>query len=239
MWKRKTVAVVFPTTRVKSSILESLLEFDSTGYVDEIIVVDNNLSKSFKEEVSKTRAKYITERKSGHGSAIKTGLNSSKADIMIVAEPDGTFDGKDVSKLLSYAEDFDLVFGSRTHVSLIENGSEMTFARRLVNAIFGKFVTYLYLCPPVSDVGCVLRATNQKAWRKILANCKSDGNIFITEWLLSAAMQRVRYIDIPVNFRAKRDKAYMETNIISQAIWAIAILYYIIKIWLSSQVKKI
>jgi GT2 family glycosyltransferase len=47
MWKEHTVSVVLPTYNEKESIRQSIHELESTGYVDEIIVVNNNAAGHF------------------------------------------------------------------------------------------------------------------------------------------------------------------------------------------------
>lgn len=232
MWGRKTVAVIFPTYREKKSIFNSIQEFDSTGYVDEIIVVDNNAEEGTEEEVKKTRAKLIKETKQGYGQAIRTGMSQTKADLLIIAEPDGTFNGKDVLKLLAYSDNFDTVFGSRTHVPLIQKRSEMTFARRILDVLLGKLISLLFLCPPLTDVGCTLRITNQKGWQKVASECKSNGPMFATEWLLVAAKNKVNFIEIPINFRSRIGKSTLTATFNNQAVWGIRIFFYIWKVWI-------
>ena len=51
MWKRKKVSVVLPTYNEKDSIRNSINDFFSSGYVDEIIVVNNNAAEGNSEEV--------------------------------------------------------------------------------------------------------------------------------------------------------------------------------------------
>ena len=232
MWGRKTVAVIFPTYREKKSIFDAVQEFDASGYVDEIIVVDNNAEKGTEEEVKKTRAKIIKEKRQGYGRAIRTGIESTKADLLIIAEPDGTFDGKDVIKLLAYSDDFDTVFGSRTHVPLVQRNSEMTFTRRILDVLLGKLISLLFLSPPLTDVGCTLKITNRKGWQKIAKECKADSAIFATEWLLLASKHKVRFIEIPVNFRSRVGKSSLTATFFDQAKWGTYIFLYIIKVWL-------
>lgn len=232
MWARKTVAVIFPTYREKKSIRSAIEEFDASGYVDEIIVVDNNAQEGTKEEVAETRASLIKEPRQGYGRAIRTGIEGTKADLIIIAEPDGTFDGRDVPKLLAYCDDFDTVFGSRTRVALLESNSEMTFVRRLLDVLFGKVISFLYLCGPLSDVGCTLRITNRKGWNKVKRECKADGPMFATEWLLVAVKNKVRFIEIPINFRGRVGKGSLTSTFLQQAKWGTLIFLYIWKVWI-------
>ena len=67
MWKNKKVSVVFPTYNEKESIRQVIEEFFATGYVDEIIVVNNNAAEGTKEEVEQTKAIQVFETRQGYG----------------------------------------------------------------------------------------------------------------------------------------------------------------------------
>lgn len=231
MWGQKTVAVIFPTYREKKSIFKAIQEFDSTSYVDEIIVVDNNAERGTRSEVKKTRAILITEKHQGLGQAIRAGIKNSHADLIIIAEPDGTFDGKDIAKLLAYSDDFDTVFGTRTHYSLIDKNSDMVFMRRILDFVFGRLINILFLSSRLTDVGCILRLTNKKGWEKVAAECQAKGAIFITEWMLVAAKNKVKFIEIPVNFRSRVGRSSVTATFIDQAGWGVLIFFYIWKVW--------
>lgn len=231
MWYKKTVALIFPTYREKGSIYNAITQFDSNGFVDEIIVVDNNAEDGTVEEVKKTRAKIIKEKKQGFGCAIRKGIASTKADLIIIAEPDGTFKGRDVIKFLSYSDDFDLVFGSRTHVPLIEKYSEMTFLRRMVDVFFGRLISILFLCPPMTDVGCIFRLTTKEGWKKVAKECRADDAMFATQWQLVAAKNKVRFMEIPINFKSRVGRSQITATFFDQAYWAVRIFLYIWKVW--------
>lgn len=239
MWSSKKVSVIFPTYREKRSIKTAIESFFSTGFVDEIIVVDNNAEKGTREEVAKTHARLIHEEKQGYGHAIRKGLSSTKADLIIVAEPDGSFDGKDVVKLLAYSDDFEMVFGSRTHVPLVQKGSDMTLYKRLGDVLLGKLVTFLFPCSPLTDLGCTLRITTRSAWKKIERECQAADGIFAAEWVLAAAKNNVRFMEIPVNYKARVGKSLFVGNQWTKGtIWGIRKLFYILSFWLVRQVGK-
>ena len=202
MWGKKTVAVIIPVSKEKNSLVEVIQDFDSTGYVDEILVVADNSNLGIEEQIKKTRAKLIKQKVSGFGASVKTGFSCTDADLLIVTEPFRTYKGKDVLKLLSYSDDFDAVFGTRTHIPLIQKGSGMDFTRRLVDGILGRLVSVFFLSSTLSDIGCPVRLTNKKGWKKVSEECKSNDELFLTEWLVAAAKNKVRFIEIPVNFSA-------------------------------------
>lgn len=232
MWFKKTVAVVFPTYREKKSIYRSIREFDKNGFVDEIVVVDNNAEPGTREEIQKTRARLVHESSQGYGYAIRKGLASTKADLIIIAEPDGSFDGRDVIKLLAYSDNFPMVFGSRTHVPLIERGSDMTLYKRIGDVLLAKLAYILFLCYPLTDLGCTLRLTTRGAWKKIEPYCQSGDNIFATEWVLVAAKHKLRFIEIPINFRSRVGESTAAGTLTKQLYWGLRKFFCIWQVWL-------
>lgn len=238
MWSRKTVAVIFPTYREKKTLFSVIQEFDSTGYVDEIIVIDNNAEEGTQDEVKRTRARYIKEPRVGYGRAIKTGVKNTKADLIIFADPDGTYDGKDVVKLLAYSDDFDVVFGSRTHVPLIGKKSDMTFIRRVLDVFCGKLITLLFLTQPLSDVICTLSLYNSKSLKKQIGNVKTDGHLFTTRLLLEIVMRKIRFIEIPVNYKVRVGVHRYTSNFLKQAYWGIRVFLLIMNTWISNFLSK-
>lgn len=240
MWNKKKVSVVFPTYKEKKSIRKAIKEFDSSGFVDEIIVVDNNAEKGTQEEVLKTRAILIKETKQGYGCAIRAGIDHSKADLIIIAEPDGSFDGRDVVKLLAYSDDFEMVFGSRTHVPLVQKGSDMTFYKRIGDVMLGKLVTVLFLCPPFTDLGCTLRITTRSGWNKIKNECNATDSIFATEWALAAAKGNLKFMEIPINYKARVGKSLFVSNQFTKGtIWGVRKFIYIWKFWFARQLERL
>src|SRR5215210_5304117 len=112
MWHGRSVSVILPTYNERDSIRRSIEEFFETGVVDEVLVINNNAAAGTSEEVARTRAREIFEPRQGYGSAIQRGLQDAIGDYLVICEPDGTFLARDVYKLLAFADDFDVVFGS-------------------------------------------------------------------------------------------------------------------------------
>src|SRR3989338_6482990 len=227
MWRNKTVAVIFPALSEISSIREAILDFDSTGFIDEIIVVDNDLPEDTLNKIVGTRARIIKEKRHGFGLSIQTGIKAT-----------GAFAGKDVTKLLAYSDDFETVFGSRTHVPLIKSGSGMNFLRRVVDVLYGKLVSLLFLCGPLTDLGCTLKITSRMVWRKVAGECRAKSALFTTEWILLAAKNKVRFCQIPVNFKSGVGGSLWSENFLSQVARAIVIFFYIFRVWFSKRLGR-
>jgi len=70
MWLKKTVAAVIPAAKNSTSIFSVIQELDATGYVDEIIVVDNSVDTETFSQIEKTRARFVKQKEYGVGRAI-------------------------------------------------------------------------------------------------------------------------------------------------------------------------
>lgn len=236
MWQNKTVAVILPVSGPEGPIRRTIMDFDGTGFVDEIIVV-RSTGTDIENEVKKTRARLITTGDKGFGGATLKGIKATKADLIIISEASGSFEGSDILKLLSYSGDFEMVFGSRTHVPLIEDKSQMFLLKRIVEAVFGKLISLLFICPPLTDTGCNYWLASRKGLRKIAPECKDSSEIFTTGWLLLAAKNKVKFIQIPVNFK-RNEGMPVKVDMINQVIRAYFKFYYIWKVWTFKLINK-
>ena len=63
----------------------------------------------------------------GYGAALRRGMEESSSDYIVLCEPDSTFSAKDIYKFLSYIDDFECIFGTRTTKSLIQQGAKCNF----------------------------------------------------------------------------------------------------------------
>lgn len=200
--RRKKVSVIFPTYNEKESIKAAIIDFFATGLVDEIIVINNNAASGTDEEVKKTKARLIHEKKQGYGFAIQRGFKEAKGDIIVVSEPDGTFVGKDIEKLLVYhADGFEAVFGSRTVKSLIWEGANMGFLLKWGNVLVAKMIEFLFLSPAqLTDAGCTMKLFSRKALRKIQPHFSIGGSHFGPEMIILTLLNEVDFIEIPVNY---------------------------------------
>jgi glycosyltransferase involved in cell wall biosynthesis len=200
VWHEQRVSVILPTYDEKDSIRQFIVDLQATGVVDEIVVVNNNAAPGTSEEVAGTGAREIHESRQGYGFAIRRGLAEATGDYLIVCEPDRTFFARDVFKLLSYAEDFDVVYGSRTSLQLIWRGANMGIFLRWGNWAVAKYMEILYNATTLTDVGCTLRLIRRSVALALLPSFKIGGNEFGPEMMVESLCQRYRVVQVPVNY---------------------------------------
>ena len=117
-------------------------------------------------------------------------MAEAQGEYVVLAEPDGTFMGKDVLKLLTYADDFDLVLGTRTTRELIWRGANMGWQLRWGNWVVAKFMQVLFGGPSLSDCGCTLRLIRRPAVQRLLPRLTVGGSHFLPEMVCLALLHR-------------------------------------------------
>jgi glycosyltransferase involved in cell wall biosynthesis len=203
MYGGRTVSVVFPAYNEAAHIRHAVEDFFLPGVVDEVIVVDNNSRDRTADETRATPARLVQEAAQGYGHALTRGLREATGDLVILAEPDGTFVGRDVLKLLAYADDFDMVCGTRTTRELIWTQANMGWFLRLGNLAVAKFLQVLHGGPSLTDCGCTLRLTHRAAVAQIVDHLTVGGSHFLPEMVILALRRGLRVIEVPVNYRGR------------------------------------
>jgi glycosyltransferase involved in cell wall biosynthesis len=200
MWNGRTVSVVLMTYAERDSIRAVIEGFYDTGVVDEVLVVDNNSQPGTVDEVAKTRARIVHERKQGYGHATRRGLMEASGDLIVLAEPDGTFLPADISKLLVYADDCEVVLGTRTTRELIWNGANMDRFLKWGNWAVAKMIEVLFNTSHLSDVGCTYRVLSRDMARYVAERMTVGGNHAGVEIMLLTIVSGRRFVEVPVNY---------------------------------------
>lgn len=203
MYKDKKISLVLPTFNEKNSIRKVINDFEALGIVDEIIVVNNNAAEGTSDEVGKTSALEVFEKEQGYGSSIIKGYKEASGDIIILCEPDDTFLAKDIFKFLSYSEDVDIVYGSRTCKELIWSGANMGWFLRLGNWAVAKLLEVLFNTNTLTDVGCTYRLVHKKVLDELLPTFLIRSNFFGPEMMVRSYLKKYRCIQIPVVYKQR------------------------------------
>jgi len=200
VWQGNKVSVVLPTYNEKDSICDCIEDFFSTGVVDEVVVVNNNAAEGTSQEIARTRAIEVLETRQGYGYAARKGLDVATGQYMVLSEPDGTFVGRDIMKLLAYSSDFDVVFGSRTAKDFIWKGANMGPFLRWGNWAVAKLIEVLFNTTNLTDVGCTMRLIKRPALERIMVYFHVGGNFSGPEMMLLSAIHKLKMVQIPVNY---------------------------------------
>ena len=195
------MSVIFPAYNEEAGIAAAVADFGAVEAVDEVVVVDNNSRDATALLAERAGARILRESRQGYGHALRRGLAEAQGEYVVLAEPDGTFMGKDVLKLLAFADDFDLVLGTRTTRELIWHGANMGWQLRWGNWMVAKLLQLLFNGPSLSDCGCTLRLVRRSAADRMLPRLTVGGSHFLPEMVCLALLERLRVVEVPVNYR--------------------------------------
>lgn len=229
MWRDKKVSVIFPTYNEKDSIRESIDDFFACEHVDEIVVVNNNAAEGTDEEVTPTKARLVYEEKQGYGYAIRKGMAEATGDLLIIAEPDGTFSGHDVIKLLAYCDDVPVVFGTRTVQEFVWDGANMGFLIKWANWAVGKLVEFLFNTTILTDVGCSMRLFRREAYEKLEPQFTVGGSTFGPHLLLLTILNDIPFIEIAVNYKRRVGESSVTGNKFRAALLGIEMVMMVLR----------
>lgn len=238
MYKDKTVSVVISTYREKNSVRKVTNDFFDTGYVDEVVVVNNNAEAGTDDEIRKTQAKLIHEHRQGYGYGYRRGIKEATGDYIVLCEADNTFTAEDLERFLVFAKDFPIVVGSRTNRSTILDTRTMGPLRRLADVIYAKVIEVIYSTTTLTDIGCTYKLFHKEVLRKLEPQFKTTNSLFATELMLLAATNRIPFVEIPVTFRERIGTSGTIPNSGKLAEWAIRLWIFIWTYWWKWQWKR-
>ena len=209
----KNVCVVLTAYDDEEAIGRSVKEFLSQRNVSSVIVVDNNSEDRTAKKAFEAGATVVKETNQGYGFACMCGLREAllkeEADIIILAEGDMTFRGRDIWKLLPFLDDADMVVGSRTHMAYTDSNSQMDWFFLWGNLFLAKilelkFFNLKFLARTrFTDVGCTMRAINKEALMKICEDLKIGGMYFSPHMMKLALEKGLRVVEVPITFRKR------------------------------------
>ncbi len=198
-FEKKDISFVLPCLNEEKGIRDCLLRIKETiarlRLNAEIIVADNGSTDKSAEIAMQEGAKVVYENKKGYGSAYKRGFKEARGKLIAALDADGTYDPKDIEKMLSVMADkkADFVSGNR-----LKNISKKAMPITIVlgNHLFSLLFNLLFFTW-ISD-------TQSGIWlfkRKLLESMplKDDGMGLSSEIKLRAYKKFV-FCEVPVSY---------------------------------------
>jgi len=234
MWKNQKVSVILPTYNEKDSIRAVINAFFDTGYVDEVIAVNNNAAAGTSEEILQTRAIQIIETKQGYGYALQAGLCAATGELLVLCEPDGTFEAADILKLLVYSDDFDCVWGTRTNVALISHGANMEWYMRFGNVLVAKLLQNLFNTSRLTDVGCTYKLMKRHVHSSIKDKFTIGSSHFGPELMLLTIVHGFSLVEIPLSYHERVGVSMVTGSMMKTFNLALRMILLIITVFFTS-----
>src|ERR671917_466887 len=229
MWQGKSVSVILMTYAERGSIRATIEGFFATGLVDEVLVVNNNAEPGTSEEVTMTPAREVFEPRQGYGWASRRGLAEASGELLVLAEPDGTFLPRDIGKLLAYSDECEAVFGTRTTRSLIWSGANMGLLLKWGNWAVAKLVEALFNTSHLSDVGCTYKLLTRPLAERLNPVLTVGGSHFGPELMLRTIASGARFVEVPVNYLPRVGQSAVTGDLRKAVVLGLQMIFFIIQ----------
>jgi glycosyltransferase involved in cell wall biosynthesis len=218
------ISVIIPVYNESKTILEILRRVEAQGLASEILVVDDGSTDGTRQILDSLPNNEVIrsiyhDRNQGKGAAIRTGIQESKGDILIIQDADLEYNPSDFPALIKpFVDDVaDVVYGSRF---LGAPRRTTMFWHMVANKWLTLFTNILYNTI-LTDM-----ETGYKVFkREVVQDIRLRANRFDFEPEFTAKIlkKKVRVFEVPITFNP-RD--YSEGKKIGmkdafQAVWAL------------------
>ena len=232
---------VFNEEQVVGTVVD---DFINHKEVSDVIVIDNHSTDETVKIAKERGAKIITkEINKGYADSWILGLKESlktEANIIAIADIDGTYNAYDLSKMVTYLENCDMVIGNRLVQNLTEKGNQNTMFYTWGNWILAKLYELKYFNLlhrghiQISDVGCSFRCFRREALEKIIEEFDLTKNKFNDTTILLytnniAIKHDLRVIEIPITFNRRIGQSKYTGSNRKGIKFGLIMLWYIIK----------
>lgn len=172
------ICIILPTYNEEKVVGKVIKDFKIQPNVKNILVIDNHSEDKTVKIAEESGAKVIKKEKNmgyshscimGFREALKTDSN-----IIVLVDADGTFNAYDLSKMIPYLDNCDLVIGSRQIQVLSEKGNQNTMFFIWGNLFLAKVLQLKYFSlqhtgvAEIEDLGCSFRCIKRESLIKII-----------------------------------------------------------------------
>ena len=200
------LSIVIPAYNEEETIsktlndLKSVLDGIKKSY--EIIVVDDGSNDNSAEVVKNIKNINFVQHpyNKGYGAALKTGIKNAQSDLILIIDADGTYPAKDIPRLLEYANEYDLVVGSRTGKDV-----NVQLYRRPAKWFLSKLANYLSGAK-IPDINSGMRTFRKEDVKKFFSLLPS-GFSFTTTMTLAYFSNDYNVKYIPIDYYERKGKS--------------------------------
>jgi len=148
-------------------------------------------------------------RNRGYGAALRTGLSAVRGEHVLLADGDGQFQIRALTKLWARRHDADLVLGFR-------NPRKDPWLRRAAGWVYGRVVVTVALGGRFRDVNCGFKLVRRRVIEGM--ELRATGALFSAELLTRARLAGATFIEVGVDHFPRR--LGTATGLLPGVVWA-------------------
>jgi glycosyltransferase involved in cell wall biosynthesis len=167
---------------------------NSNQFSGEVIIADNGSTDGSQSIAVREGARVINVPVRGYGAALLAGIEAAKADFVLMADADDSYDFSHLPRFLSALQSgADLVMGNRFSGG-IRPGAMPWLHRYLGNPVLS-FLGRLFFHAPINDFHCGIRAFNKHSVERL--HLTTTGMEFASEMIVKASLMGLEMTEVP------------------------------------------
>lgn len=170
---------------------------ERSGWVHEIIVVDDGSADQTATEAESTGARVLRRhRNRGYGAALRLGISRARYDWILITDADGTYPVDEIPGLLARADENEMVVGARLGATV-----KIPLVRRPAKWFLNRLASYLagQRLPDINSGLRLMRKSLVERYEFLLP----DGFSFTTTITLASACNGHAVEYVPINYLAR------------------------------------
>ncbi len=199
------ISIVIPAYNEEKGIADTIDGIVKTvnvlGIEYELIVVNDGSTDNTTTIVENKHIKIVNHKeRKGYGASLKTGIQHSKFEDILIIDADGSYPPEHISDLLDYTVNYDMVVGARTGSKV-----KIPLIRKPAKWFINKLANYLSE-KKIPDLNSGMRLFKKKVYQHFI-RILPNGFSFTTTITLALLINDCNIKYVPINYNKRKGRS--------------------------------